>query len=164
MTKSKKIEKANSELPQEDQSSDQEREDVIALLHQSIQHFSGPLPSPKILKEYNVILPDAAERIFKMAEKAQEHYETTEQKLVDFEIKKVSKGQILAFIIAITGMVGAVICAFLGQVTIGSIIGGATLISVVPHFFPGKRKKKQNDEQEKALEKIIEKIEKEESK
>lgn len=164
MTKNKKVERTDPGLPQEDQNPDLEKEDFIALLHQSIQHFSGPLPSPKILKEYNEILPNAAERIFKMAEKAQEHYETTEQKLVDFEIKKTSKGQIFAFSIAITGMVGAVICAYLGQATIGSIIGGATLISVVPHFFPGKRKKKENGEQEEALEKIIEKIDSEETK
>lgn len=90
-----------------------------------------------------------------MAEKTQDHYQSTREQLVAFEIKKVARGQILAFSIAITGMVGAVVCGFIGQATIGSIIGGATLISVVPHFFPGKRNKKEDDapqqNQEQAL-------------
>jgi uncharacterized membrane protein len=108
-----------------------------------------------MLKKYNEILPNAAERVFRMAEKAQDHYEETEKKLIDLEIKKVPKGQNHAFMIAITGIVGAVICAFLGQVTIGSIIGGATLISVVPHFIPGKRKKKEDNDYQLKLEQML---------
>jgi uncharacterized membrane protein len=159
---SSKIKNPDVELPEEDQCPELNKKDVIALLHQSIQHHSGPLPSPQILKEYNEILPDAAERIFNMAEKAQVHYETTEQRLVELEIKKVSRGQFLAFIIAITGMAGAVVCAFLGQVTIGSIIGGATLISIVPNFISGKRKKKREaDDVEPELESLLEKKESE---
>lgn len=156
MVKSKKVENPKG-LSKDNQCLEPNGESTIGLLLQSIQHFSGPLPSPEILKEYNKILPDAAERIFKMAEKAQDHYEITERKIVDLEIKKVSRGQILAFLIAITGIAGAVVCAFLGQIAIGSIIGGATLISIIPHFITGKRKKKDNDHQ-KDLEQDLKKI------
>ena len=37
------------------------------------EHFSGPLPHPRHLIEYDAILPGAAERILTMAEKAQTH-------------------------------------------------------------------------------------------
>lgn len=37
------------------------------------EFHSGPLPHPKILKEYNDLVPDAAERILQMAEKSQAH-------------------------------------------------------------------------------------------
>ncbi len=59
-------------------------------------------------------------------------------------------------------MAGAVICAFIGQTAIGSIIGGATLISVIPHFIPGKRKKK-DDDHHKDLEQDLKEIGKGES-
>ncbi len=98
MAKSKKVESPKTELSNDNQCLDLNDEGASGLLLQSIQHFSGPLPSPEILKEYNEILTDAAERIFKMAEKAQDHYEVTERKIVDLEIKKVSRGQIFAFI------------------------------------------------------------------
>ncbi len=102
------------------------------LVHQ--QSFSGPLPSPVILKEYNEILPDAAERIFQMAEKSRNHYEETSKKIVESEVKKVQKGQNHAFMVALAGITGAVVCAFIEQVTIGAIIGGSTLVSLVPHL------------------------------
>jgi uncharacterized membrane protein len=35
--------------------------------------FSGPLPPPAILAQYNNAVPNAAERILKMAEKEQSH-------------------------------------------------------------------------------------------
>ncbi|MGE5343169.1 MAG: DUF2335 domain-containing protein [Candidatus Omnitrophota bacterium] len=104
--------------------------------------FSGPLPSPESLREYSTILPDAPDRIFHMAENLQNHYIRTEEKLVDLELKKVPRGQNHAFIIAIIGIIGAVVCAYLKQATIGSIIGGATLISLVPQFIYGERTKK----------------------
>lgn len=163
MTESKDINRSKTESLNgpNDQGADIEKR--AALLLQKIQHFSGPLPSPEMLKEYNKILPDSAERIFRMAEKAQDHYEATERKLIELEIKKVPKGQNFAFIIAITGIIGAVICAFLGQVTIGSIIGGATLISVVPYFIPRKRKKKENNDHKRNLEQMLQELEKGES-
>ena len=68
-------------------------EKVAALILR--KYHAGPLPPPETLKEYNEILPDAAERIFSMAEKEQEHHHTTEIKLVDHEIKKQAKGKIL---------------------------------------------------------------------
>ena len=34
--------------------------------------FSGPLPSPRAFAKYNEVLPDAADRILRMAEKEQE--------------------------------------------------------------------------------------------
>lgn len=155
MAKSKEIKNSETKSLNDNQDQYTEIEKVVSLLYQQIQHFSGPLPSPEMLKKYNEILPNAAERVFRMAEKAQDHYEETEKKLVDLEIKKVPKGQNHAFMIAITGIVGAVICAFLGQVTIGSIIGGATLISVVPHFIPGKRKKKEDNDYQLKLEQML---------
>ena len=77
-----------------------------------------------------------------MAEKEQEHHHTTEIKLVNHEIKKTSKGQNFALVTALTGIIGAVICAFLGKEVIGAVLGGSTLVSLVSSFLSAKQKKK----------------------
>lgn len=143
---SNKLKKPDPELVAGNNEECEKIEKVAALIFR--KYHAGPLPPPETLKEYNEILPDAAERIFSMAEKEQEHQHTTEIKLVDHEIKKTSKGQNFALVTAITGIVGAVICAFLGQEVIGAVVGGSTLASLVSSFLSAKQKKKKekNDE------------------
>jgi uncharacterized membrane protein len=58
-----------NELNSNTELSDDNEEKRVSLLHQ--EFHAGPLPSPDTLKKYNDILPDAADRIFKMAEKSQ---------------------------------------------------------------------------------------------
>lgn len=135
-----KLEKPDAELVAGDNEECEKIEKVAALILR--KYHAGPLPPPETLKEYNEILPDAAERIFSMAEKEQEHHHTTELMLVDHEIKKTSKGQNFALVTALTGIVGAVICAFLGQEIIGAVVGGSTLASLVSSFLSAKQKKK----------------------
>ncbi len=43
-----------------------------AIVHAQME-FSGPLPPPQVLGQYDEILPGAAERILRMAEKQQDH-------------------------------------------------------------------------------------------
>jgi uncharacterized membrane protein len=156
----------NNEIIKPDTSSNKKTDEcreieqtVAALIHEKFH--AGPLPDPGTLKEYNEILPDAAERVFKMAEKAQEHHHTMEAKLVESEIKKVNKGQNYALIIALVGIAGAIICAFLDQVTIGSIIGGSTLVSLASSFLHEKHKKSKEDgKKQPGSKKILKRAEK----
>jgi len=140
---SNKLKKPDAELVAGSNEECEKSKKYTALIH-SMYH-AGPLPPPETLKEYNEILPDAAERIFSMAEKEQEHKHTTEIKIVDHEIKKTSKGQNFALFTALTGIVGAVICAFLSQVVIGTVIGGSSLVSLVSSFLSAKQKKKKEE-------------------
>ena len=63
--------------------------------------FTGPVPPPKMLEQYNNVLPNAAERIVAMAERQSAH----RQKLEEIVIKSSSRneliGQIFALIIAL---------------------------------------------------------------
>ena len=65
---------------------------------------SGPIPSPQILQQYNQIVPDAAERIMRMAEKQSDHRIDLERKVVDSNIIKSYVGMGLATIIAVYGL------------------------------------------------------------
>ena len=46
------------------------------------QHFSGPLPPPLVLVQYNEAVPDAADRIIKMAESQSSHRQNLETKVL----------------------------------------------------------------------------------
>lgn len=48
------------------------QEGRAAIVHAQVE-FSGPLPHPQTLRQYDEVLPGAAERILRMAEKQQDH-------------------------------------------------------------------------------------------
>lgn len=71
---------------------------------QQLEISSGPIPSPQILQQYNNIVPDAAERIIRMAEKQSDHRIDLESKVVSSNIVKSYVGMVLATIIAVYGL------------------------------------------------------------
>ena len=103
------------------------------------QSFSGPLPHPDVLRKFNEIVPGAAERIIKMAEDQSTHRKELEKKVIDSDIARSKWGQILGFIIAITGLGVSVIVAVYGSALAGGIIGVGTLASLVGVFMYGSK-------------------------
>ena len=113
--------------------------------------FSGPIPPPQILEQYDLILPGAAERILKMAEDQSSHRRSLEKQIVQAEIRQVRLGQILGFIIAIFGLTVSALIAIFGSAVAGGIIGIGTLASLVGVFMYGSKtraeqEKDDNDE------------------
>ena len=109
--------------------------------------FTGPLPPPQLLKEYDNIVPGAAKIIIDTAEKQSTHRQELEKKVIDSDINNSKLGLIFGFIIGIVGIiVGAIIIA-IGQIVAGSVISGVTLVSLVGTFVYGSqnRKKERNE-------------------
>ena len=103
------------------------------------QSFSGPLPHPDVLRKFNEIVPGAAERIIKMAEDQSTHRKELEKKVIDSDIARSKWGQILGFIIAITGLGISTIIAIYGSAIAGGVIGVGTLASLVGVFMYGSK-------------------------
>jgi uncharacterized membrane protein len=116
----------------------------VASSHQLLR-TSSPYPSPKQIQEINEVVPESGKTILELFIKEQEINIDIERKIVEHHIESYRRGQLYAFITSISGIIAAIICALLGQTTIGAIIVGVTLISIVPHFFPGKKKKGSTD-------------------
>ena len=57
---------------------------------------------PEAFQRYEEILPGAAERILKMAEKQAEHRQRLEEKIVNAEIRDARLGLIFGFLIGLT--------------------------------------------------------------
>jgi uncharacterized membrane protein len=78
------------------------REQLVQILAHSA--FSGPLPPPGMLAQYNDAVPDGADRIVKMAEEQSSHRRKIE-----------SRGQIFAFLLALVAIVGGIVLIALGR-------------------------------------------------
>ncbi len=121
----------------------EEKRKAVQRIVKITELYSGPLPHPSILKQYNEINPDFAERIISMAEKDQVHIIELNKKSLELRGRDNLFGMIFAFSIVI----GAVI---LGAILLlndkdlggyGSLITAVIAAAVV--FFGGKKDKKE---------------------
>lgn len=99
-------------------------------LSTSVQ-FTGPIPPPGILEEYNRIFPDAANRFISMAESEQKHRHKMQEKLVDAQIfddkqERTERrlGQIFGLTVGVVSIVAGSVTSILGASIAGSIAGG----------------------------------------
>lgn len=111
--------------------------------------YSGPLPPPEILAQFEQIIPGAAERILRMAEEQSAHRRSLEAIVIKSDISRSKAGQLLGFIIAITGLLIAGLVSVFGNTVAGSIIGVSTLTSIVGVFMYG-YKSREAERNEKA--------------
>lgn len=119
---------------------------MLAVNH---QEFSGPLPHPAMLHEYNQIVPGFAERIVTMAEKEQEQRHKMETALNEANISvahqnlwNIKRGQWMAFSIATLGIAISAYLIFLGKIVAGTLFGGGLLLSLVGAFLKAHHQKK----------------------
>lgn len=77
-----------------------------------VQHsqtiHQGPLPRPEDFERYNRVLPGAADRILRMAEKQAAHRQDLESRALKGDLVKSMMGTILAYITFAGSMFGAV--------------------------------------------------------
>lgn len=132
---------------------------VIAYIRE--EEFQGPLPHPRILKEYDEIVPGFAQQIIDMTQCEQRHRHEMEERLVESEvsinicqinviemsIKLKSRLQFFGFIMTILLIAICAGCIYLDK----SLGGIATFVFALASFcatiFYG-RKNAENDEKE----------------
>lgn len=109
--------------------------------HILTQTFSGPIPPPKLLEEYNMILPGSAERILSMAEAEANHRHEMERTVLFETASEVKRGQKYALFMGSFAITASVIAAFIGAEKTAMIIGGSTVVGLVTAFIIGRFKK-----------------------
>ena len=100
---------------------------------------SGPLPDAETLIKYNSVIPNGADRIMKMAEKQQEHRMSIEKDVISSQSSQSKLGQWFGLIIGIVGIGCGTFLAYSGETTVGGIIAGGTVVSLVSVFVIGKK-------------------------
>lgn len=87
--------------------------------------FEGPLPDPATLAAFEKAHPGAADRIFAMAEKSGDHRRAIVTEALRSEVTAKARGQIMAFAIVMTLLVGG-----FAMVAIGANAAGITSLVV----------------------------------
>jgi uncharacterized membrane protein len=104
--------------------------------------FSGPLPPPEMLRQYNEIAPGMAERIVAMAEEQSSHRRTLEKKVVFGNELRAHIGQWMAFAISLAGIGAGVYLIMHDKPTEGLVSIFGPLAAVVGIFIYGKMSQK----------------------
>jgi uncharacterized membrane protein len=98
------------------------------------QHFSGPLPPPALLKQYDDVAPGAAERILKKFESQTDHRIRLESVVVWTGSIKELGGLVCGFIIAMTAIIGGIYTALQGLPFLGGSLSFTGLAALVGAF------------------------------
>lgn len=117
---------------------------VLKLVAQK-EEYSGPIPHPDHLRQYEEIVPGSGDRLIKMAESQVTHRQNSENKIIDFEIKNKGRGQIFGFILAIAGIIGGFILVLNDKDAIGMSALLGSVGALVLAFIYGKKNNSQDD-------------------
>ena len=100
----------------------------------SVLSRSGPLPPPEMLHEYNEMIPDGANRIMLMAEKAQAAHISDRQESRRAE----RRGQLLAFACVLSVLATGLLLAAVGQGIESLTVSVSGLAAMVYAFVRGR--------------------------
>jgi uncharacterized membrane protein len=102
--------------------------------------YEAPLPPPRMLEQYEHVLPGVADRLVKRMEAQSEHRHGLENRKIEADIKSEKRGQIFAFILAGLAIVGSFYLIATGKDRQGIYLFITTFASLVTVFIAGKVK------------------------
>lgn len=96
--------------------------------------WSGPLPPPAALEQFERSSPGAADRILSMAEREEKHRHEQERKMLSSDTSARSRGQFMAFLIAVVIILGGMWLIHDGK-SIEGLIAVLTPLAVLVGLF-----------------------------
>jgi uncharacterized membrane protein len=103
------------------------------------QQWTGPLPPPAALEQFERVIPGSAERILQMAEREQAHRIGQENKGLRAEIEDSTRGQWLGGIVAFSAIAGAALNSVFGGPWQASVaLVGVPILGAVQAFIRGR--------------------------
>jgi uncharacterized membrane protein len=126
------------------------REEILraigAIAVKSSSSYSGPLPPPEMLKQFDEVLPGLAKIIVDRVEKQSDHRMRLEERTIFEQLSESRRGQHYGLVIGLSGLLTCAVLALMGHDTVAAVIGAMDLAGLVAIFVIGKR------EQRKSLE------------
>lgn len=101
--------------------------------------FSGPLPHPDLLAKYNTSVPDAAERILRMAELQAAHRRDLEAKVVRSNTFNQTLGSMFGFVLCAGTIGGGFYLIANGASVVGITAIVSALVGLASVFIVGRR-------------------------
>lgn len=109
------------------------RQSLVRIAHE-VAEFSGPLPPPSYLRDYETIVVGAADRIITMAENEQKHRHRWELSA----LRNTTVGLWFGFAIAIGLVGGGIYSVSIGQPYVAGIFLAASAVGMVPALIRGR--------------------------
>ena len=117
-----------------------QRSPSSAIMTPTVEAYSGPLPSPDMLTQYNAAFGECAERIVAMAEKQAAHRQEIEKIFITAAVKHETRAQIIGCIIALSAIIGGTIVISMDKDAVGLTAIISALAALVGVFIYGKRR------------------------
>lgn len=111
--------------------------------------FSGPLPPPQLLKQYNDVVPNGAERLMQMAERQQGHRHDLENVVINGNVKAEARGQWMGLLISVVVIVAGTYLAAMGKQITGGLLVGVDVVALASVFVIGKQKQQRELDKKK---------------
>ena len=120
---------------------EQELEGIVRKVVQG-EIYRGPLPHPDHLAKYEDLYPGSAKKLIELLDDQSHHRMDLEKAVISSNIFNERRGQIFAFIICMTAIIGGFAAIFFDKnvLGIGSVLG--SLAALVTVFIIGKSKTK----------------------
>jgi len=101
------------------------------------ESYSGPLPSPKQLAEYDAVHPGAATVLIKAFVDQGQHRMELEQLVIRDGVKRANRGLIAGGVVSVVALAACVALAFFGAQAAAAVVGGSTVVSLALCFVTG---------------------------
>lgn len=115
----------------------------------SAEYYEGIIPHPRLMKEWDEVVPGSAKSIFTRFEEQSKHRIQIEEQMVRANNFKQYIGPVFAFIIAMTTIVGGIFVAIKIPTIAGTLVGGILTMSglgaVITPFLYNELKKKDKE-------------------
>jgi uncharacterized membrane protein len=106
---------------------------IVREIHQAVREelrfFSGPLPPPDVLAEYNRVFPDCGKAIVEMAQKEQQHRHDHEAQQIKAEYTLARRGQLIGATLAMIAVAGAIYLLAHDKSITGLSVLGAVVVA-----------------------------------
>lgn len=112
-----------------------ERTSTVARVETTV--YSGPLPPPSILAQYNTVLPDGAERIMRMIEVQSQHRQGLESYALRGEHHRSILGMLLGAIVVFAMLILARYAINQQQQAAAMILGSLPIVGIAGVFVYG---------------------------
>ncbi|ELI1597030.1 DUF2335 domain-containing protein [Vibrio alginolyticus] len=114
------------------------RQALLQITHHQ-QHFSGPMPPPEYLAEYEKIVPGIAKELFDGVKEDSAHIRKMQRDALKAQKRDNLLGQIFGFLIGIFAIGCGTYAAVNGSPLAGGFIGGGGVAALVAVFVIGKK-------------------------
>lgn len=92
------------------------------------QHYSGPIPPPSMMAQYNDVMPNGADRIMRMAEKQQDHRHKLEETVIMSDAAQSRNGLISGTMCMMTAYIVSGILGVTGHEAAAGVVAGTVTV------------------------------------